>query len=108
MSNTCLLVLKVFKNLRGRDGLSVHLVEISPEFSRIQAEKLCETGSIESCIQPASRTQSENKVGGRQYQVDKSSDSRLLFLSLNWISFCIVVHEFLFYTFPEKQHHLVL
>lgn len=68
-------VLNVFKNLRGKDGLSVHLIEISPEFSRIQAEKLCESSSVESCFQSASQTQTENKAGGRRYQIDRSLDN---------------------------------
>lgn len=60
-------VLNVFKKIRGTDGLSVHLVEISPEFSRIQAEKLCKKESVESWNAPLA----ESRKGGRQYSLGK-------------------------------------
>lgn len=66
---------QVFKQLRGKDGLSVHLVEISPEFSRIQAEKLCSKGSIEKV---GFVPDAQIKEGGRRYSVGKDTGDTTL------------------------------
>lgn len=63
----------MLKKLRGTEGLSVHLVEISPEFSRIQAEKLCQSSSVERWSSSASETHLEKETSGRNYTIEKSS-----------------------------------
>ncbi|XP_026275419.1 protein arginine methyltransferase NDUFAF7, mitochondrial isoform X1 [Frankliniella occidentalis] len=67
-------VLNVFKLLRGKEGLSVHLVEISPEFSRIQAEKLCQKGTVQQASFFVEREVSGNIAKGRKYGV-KNDDT---------------------------------
>ncbi|KAK3912432.1 Protein arginine methyltransferase NDUFAF7, mitochondrial [Frankliniella fusca] len=66
-------VLNVLKQLRGKEGLSVHLVEISPEFSRIQADKLCQKGSVQKSSFFTEREMTVNKAKGRQYEVENAN-----------------------------------
>lgn len=66
-------VLKVFKQLRGKDGLSVHLVEISPEFSRIQAEKLCLKSTIQRGSAFLLESEPKKKENRRHYSIGKDT-----------------------------------